>query len=204
MPNNTLAATTGLFVAQDGPPFLETTRAGNHWMAVSGSGTSLVALPTTSCILELWNNVVSNMTMSVIDLFLYNSADATAVLHNPSLWAMVTAPKAVPTLSAVAIKSLSGRAPYTSTVGSRVVTAAVGSGVLANGWRPWGTPGSGVIATVTAGMAYAVPVDGKLLVPPGCSLCITVVDTLAEASFNVGASWVELQNTAGTPVATPG
>ncbi len=196
MPNNTLT-TAGMFVAKDGPDYTEMTRAGGHWMAMSASGTSLVAIPAASAILELWNNVNSGMMMSVTDLFLYNSADATAVLHNPSVWAMVTAPKAVPTISAIVIKSLSGRAPYTSSVGTRVVSAVPASGLVANGWRPWGTPGSGVIAP---GQAWSVPVDGKYLVPPGSSLCITVVDTLAEASFNVGASWIEVPivSTVGT------
>ncbi len=204
MPTNTLS-TSGVFVAKDGPDYLESTRAGGHWMAMSAAGTSLVTIPAAAAILELWNNVTSGMYMSVTDLFLFDAADATAVVHNASVWAMVTPPKAVPTISAIVIKSMSGRAPYTSSVGTRVVSAVPASGLVANGWRPWGTPGSGVIATVTPGVAFSAPVDGKLLGPPGCSLCITAVDTLAEASFNVGASWVEIPivSSVGT-LSTPG
>lgn len=168
--------------------YTEMTRQGNVWSATSGAGTPLVVIPTTLCILELYNNTNSQMDMEVLDLFLFHLL-GTAVLHNLSIWAEVTAPKAAPTLSAVTIGSHSGKAPYTPVAGSEVVPAA-GTTVIAGGWRPYGTPGSGVISTALPGEAFSVPVDGKLFVPPGCSLCLTAVDALATASsVQVGATW---------------
>ena len=164
MATNTLA-TAGLFVAPDGPPYLEITRQGGHWNTISAATTPLVVVPSTLAGLELWNNVVSGMTMVVTDLWGFHLL-GTTVLHNLSIWACVTAPKAVPTLTAAVIGSQSGRAPYTSTVGSRVVTGG-GTTVAANGWRPWGVQ-FGVVSTALPGEAWSVPVDDKLVVPPGC------------------------------------
>ena len=189
MATNTLA-TAGLFVAPDGPPYLEITRQGGHWNTISAAVAPLVAVPTTVAALELWNNSVSGMTMAVTDLWAFHLL-GTTVLHNLSIWAQVTAPKAVPTLTASAIASQSGKAPYTSAVGSRVVVGQ-GTTVIANGWRPWGTQ-FGVVSTALPGEAWSVPVDGKLIVPPGCSLCVHMVDAVATASSTqVGASWVEI------------
>ncbi len=190
MATNTLT-TAGLFVALDSPPYMEITRQGGHWNAISAAGTPLVVIPTTLCILELYNNIASGVNMVVTDLFLFHLL-GTAALHQQAIWAEVTPPKAIPTLSAIAIGSQSGRAPYTSTVGSHVVSAA-GTTVVSAGWRPWGTPGSGVVSTALPGEAYSVPVDGKMIVPPGCALALTATDALATASsVQVGAAWVEV------------
>lgn len=180
-----------LFVANGrNAQYTEIVRQGGVWSAISAAGTPLVVIPTTLCILELHNQAQSGMVMEVIDLFLFHLL-GTAVLHNQSIWAEVTAPKAAPTLSAVVIGSHSGREPYTPVAGSRVVPAA-GTTVIAGGWRPYGTPGPGVVSTALPGEAYSVPVDGKILVPPGCSLAITCVDALATASsVQVGATWNE-------------
>ncbi len=198
MAANTLA-TGGLFVAQDGPPYLEITRQGGHWNAISAAGTPLVVIPTTLCILELFNNVNSGVHMVITDLFNFHLL-GTAALHQQAIWAEVTPPKAIPSLSAIVIGSQSGRAPYTSTVGSHVVSAA-GTTVVSAGWRPWGTAGSGVVSTALPGEAFSVPVDGKMIVPPGCSLALTVTDALATASScQVGAAWVEVPTSSLTVV----
>ncbi len=198
MATNTLS-TAGLFVALDSPPYFEITRQGGHWNAISAAGTPLVVIPTTLCILELFNNTQSGVNMVVTDMFLFHLL-GTANLHQLSVWAEVTPPKAIPSLSAISIGSQSGRAPYTSTVGSHVVSAA-GTTVVSAGWRPWGTPGSGVVSTALPGEAWSAPVDGKMIVPPGCSLAITAVDALATASsVQVGASWVEIPTSAMTVV----
>ena len=189
MATNTLA-TAGLFVAPDGPPYLEITRQGGHWNTISAAVAPLVAVPTTVAALELWNNSVSGMTMAVTDLWAFHLL-GTAVLHNLAIWAQVTAPKAVPTLTATTIASQSGRGVYTSAVGSRVVIGA-GTTVIATGWRPWGVQ-FGVVSTALPGEAWHVEVNGKLLVPPGSSLCLQMTDALATASSTqVGAAWVEV------------
>ena len=169
-----------------GAIYSEATRGGDMWSLISAAGTPLVVIPTTLCILEIWNN--TQRAFEVIDLFLFHLL-GTAALHNQSLWAEVTAAKASPALQAsTVVGSHSGKAPYTATLGTDLVPGA-GTTVVSGGWRPWGTPGPGVVSTALPGEAFSVPVDGKLIVPPRCSLAITCVDALATASsVQVGAT----------------
>ena len=178
-----------LLVAQgNAAPFTETTRQGLTETAISAAGTPLVVIPTTLCIFELFNNT-SDEVMEIQDLFLLHLLGTTA-LHNLSLWACVVGEKAAPSLAAsITIGSQSGKPPVTATAASPVVPGAATT-VIANGWRPWGQPGPGVVSTALPGEAFSAAVDGKLLVPPKRSLAITAVDALATASsVQVGASW---------------
>jgi hypothetical protein len=171
-------------------PYFEATRQGGHWNVMGAAGTPLVVIPTTLCITEIWNNVAYNQTLVITDLLGFHLL-GTPVLHNPSIWATVMPPHAAPTLAAYAVGSQSGRYGYTTTATTRVVTAA-GTTTVAQGWRPWGPPW-GVISTALPGEAWSVPVDGKLIIPPGASLALTVVDALATASsVQVGAAWLEI------------
>ena len=182
--------TKNLLVAQGGAPYTEMARAGGIWNVISAAAAPLVAKPTTVALLEIYNNTNSGMEMEVLDLFLFHLL-GTAALHNIGVWAQVTAPKAAPSTGSLVIASQSGRGIYTDTAATRVITG-VGTTVIATGWRPFGTPGSGVISTALPGEAFSVNVDGKLLVPAGCSLCLSATDALATASsIQIGAAWNE-------------
>ena len=153
----------------------------------------LTAVPTTVAALEIWNNTTTGGGMSMIVTDLYaEQILATAASQTYAIYAMVTTAKAAaPTLGALSVFSQSGKAAYTTTASTRIVTG-VGTTVAANGWRPWGSVQSWGTATATPGNAWNAPVDGRLIVPPGCSLALHIVGSLATASsFHVGASWVE-------------
>ncbi len=167
--------------------FTETTRQGQTVNMMSAAAAPLVAKPTTVCIAEYFNNT-SDQVIEVQDLFLFHLLGTTA-LHNISLWACVVGLKAAPSLAAsITVGSQSGEPPVTATAASPIVPGAATT-VIANGWRPWGQPGPGVVSTALPGEAFSVPVDGKLLVPPGRSLAISAVDSLATgSSVQVGAS----------------
>jgi hypothetical protein len=62
--------------------------------------------------------------------------------------------------------------------------------VVANGWRPWGAVQAWGTAAALPGNSWSVPVNGKLLVPPRCSICVTVAGTVATASsFRAGLTF---------------
>lgn len=167
--------------------YTETSRAGLIWNAISAAATPLVVIPTTLTILEVYNNIQGSM-LEILDLFCFHLL-GTAALHQPSIWAQVTAPKAAPSTASLAIGSQSGRAKYTDTASTPVTTGS-GTTVVANGWRPFGTQASGVVGTATPAEAWNARVDGALTVPYGCSVNITVTDALATASsVQVGVSW---------------
>ena len=200
MPNDGMVR-PGLLVSQDNLPFGEITRLGGGWTAQTATLLApLTAVPTTVAALELWNNTTSGMNMVISDVF----ADmilGTAAAQAFAIYACVLVSKAVPTLTALTVNSLSGRAAYTSAAGSRVVTG-VGTTVIAAGWRPWGNPMAWGTAAATPGPSWNAAVDGKLIVPPGSSLALHIVGSLTTASsFQVGASWYEVSNTTYPAVA---
>lgn len=176
-------------VAQGLPDYTEVTRLGRHRNCITGAVAPLVAIPTTVTALEIWNNIASDTDVIITDVFYFHLL-GTAALHNPGLWAMVTTPKAVPTLTALTIFNQNGGAPETPTVGSKVVTGQ-GTTIVANGWRPIGNP-TPVISTALPGEAASFEVAGRWVVPPGSSFCLQMTDALATASsMQLGASWVE-------------
>jgi len=177
-------------VAQGGGMYTEMARAGGVWNVMNAAHTPLVVFPSTLAKLEIYNHATSGMTMEILELTVFELL-GTAAVHNVSIWAMVSAPKAAPSTASLVIGSQSGRASYTDTAATRVTTGA-GTTVVANGWRPFGPPNPAATQTATPGMAYSVPVNGQLVVPPGCSLCLASVDALATASsVQIGAVWNE-------------
>ena len=191
MPNDGMPR-GGLLVSQDAPAYAEASRLGIGWQCQTATlFAPLVAVPTTTAALELWNNTTSGMNM-VVDTLFADQVLGTAATQTYAIFACVSVPKAVPTLTALAIHSTSGRSLITGSLGTRVVTG-VGTTVVANGWRPWGNPQAWGTAAATPGNAWHAEINGRLLVPPGCALLLHVVGSLATAStFQVGASWYEL------------
>ena len=99
-------------------------------------------------------------------------------------------------MTALELFSLSGKAPITPTAAGTIVTGA-GTTIVANGWRPYGTPRAWGNAAATPGDGWSAPVDGKLVVPPKCSLCVAVAGSIATAAaFHCGATfYIEKINT---------
>jgi hypothetical protein len=149
----------------------------------------LVAVPTTTAALELWVALNSSRVMVVESLFA-DQILATAAAQEYAIYACVTRPKAVPSLTALAITDVNGNADaITPTVGGEVVTG-VGTTVVANGWRPYGPPHGGALAAATPMGSWEAPINGRLIVRPGQSLVVHVVGSLATASsFQVGAQF---------------
>lgn len=175
-------------------PFAEITRAGGGWSAMNLTGAvPLAVLPTTLCIAEFFNNTAAtglarNFEIESLSAF---RLLGTAATQAAAIWACVSAPKAAPTNGAVVVGSMSGRAPYTTAAGTSVLIGN-GTSVIASGWRPWGTAIQAIdTEAALPGASWSVEVNGKMIVPPGCSLLITVVAKGATGTFNVGATWYE-------------
>ncbi len=151
-------------------------------------------MPTTTTALEIFNNTTGQSAVALVieDIFAFQLL-STAAVQTYGVWAMVTTQKVAPTNTALSIFSQSGLPLQATTAASRIITA-VNTTVVANGWRPYGVVQAWGLAAATPGNALVGPVDGRLIVPPLCSLCVTVVGSIATASsFTCGASWAELQ-----------
>ncbi len=178
-------------VAQGLPPYTEMTRKGSAWSVMSVVAVAgLVVRPSTVAAFEIWNgNNVGGKSLIIDRLFYFNLV-TTAANEGWSGWASVAAAKAAPAAGAnVVTRGNSGKA-YSGSV-----IAALGTTVIDSGWFPWTnglvTGGSGV---TPYGCAVA-NVEGRLIVPPQCSLCLHVVASLVGQTFTQGASFYEEQIT---------
>ena len=178
-----------LLVAAGQPEYLETRRRGDGYtVEISTPSEALASLATTLCHLELYNN--GSRLAVVSDLHLYRLL-GTAVGVGEHIWAQISTAKAIPTLTAMTLFSMSGKASVVPTATSEMVTG-VDTTVIANGWRAYG-PGAAYLAAATPGTGFNVPINGKLIIPPGCSLCLTCAASVNTASaFHIGATfdWV--------------
>ncbi len=176
-------AQTNQLVAQGNPSYAEIRRRGEGWsVAAVTAFAALVDFPTTTARVEIYNN--GSRLAVVSDLHCFRLL-GTAVGVGECIWAMVSTAKAVPTLTALNMFSMSGKAIVTPTATSEIVTG-VGTTVIANGLMPYGASVA-YLAAATPGAGWSVPIDGKLIIPPGCSLCLQVV-----ASVNTAAAFQTL------------
>jgi hypothetical protein len=172
-------------VAAGNPNYLETRRRADSWsvfLATASEGLS--TLPTTLAHLEVHNNGARLLVVS--DLHLYRVL-GTAVGVGENLWVMITR-KAIPTLGALVLYSNSGKAAITPTATSEIVTG-IDTTVVEDGWMPYGL-GTAYLAAATPGTGSNIPINGKLVVPPGCSLCVTIGASVNTASaFHCGVTF---------------
>ncbi len=173
-------------VAAGNPNYMEVRRRGEGWNVLTSTAlTPLAALPTTVARLEMFNN--GSRLAVVSDLHLWRLL-GTAVGLGENIFAMISTVKAAPTLTAQTLHSMSGKALIVPTALSEMVTG-IGTTVIANGWQAYG-PGAAYLGAATPGTGFHVPIDGKLIIPPSCSLCIQVTASVATASsFHVGVTF---------------
>ena len=179
-----------LIVAGGLPSYTEWTRRGNHWRVKTATAFAPVAaVPTTTAKLELYNPASNTESIIVTSLFAFQLL-STAATQTYSIWAQVTAAKAAPTAAALVIASNSGRDSVTGATGSFVVPA-VDTTVIDTVWMPFGAVQAWGTAAATPGNAWSAAVDGMLICPPGHSVCVAVVGSLATAStFQCGLTFL--------------
>lgn len=180
-----------LLTAQGLPPYAEMTRRGNGWHVMSVVAVAgLVVRPSTTAAFEIWNGYATGGKSLIIDRLFWHNLVSTNVVEGFSGWAAVAAAKAAPSAGAnVITRGNSGKA-Y-----GGLVIAALGTAVVDSGWFPWGngfTKGAGGVVPFGA---IEARVEGRLIVPPQCSLCMHVVASLVGDTFTQGASWYEEQIT---------
>jgi len=176
-------------VAQGLPPYTEMTRKGNGWQVMSVVAVAgLVVRPSTTAAFEIWNgNSVGGKSLIVDRMFWFNLV-STAAAEAFSGWAQVTAAKAAPSAGAnVIVRGNSGK-PY-----GGAVIAALGTTVVDSGWFPWGNTFGIVSGGTTPLGAIESRVEGRLVVPPQCALCMHVVSSLVGMTFTQGAGFYEEQ-----------
>lgn len=193
MPNDVIG---DLLIAQGLPVNTEATRLGSRYATMATAAVAaLVVRPSTTAALEIYNNTgASNYngvpaSMVITRIFTHELVTSiTGLGGGAALYAMVTTGKLAPTDATLAINSLSGKGPLAN-LGP--VLSAASTTVIANGWFPYGSTlkKESAGAVVPGGMIEA-NIDGRLIVPPGCSLCLHVVSGYTGDTFTSGAEWL--------------
>lgn len=180
-----------ILVAQGNPAYTETRRRGEGWTVFTSTPmAAVVDLPTTDAALELYNNGSRVAVVSDIHLF---RLLGTAVAVGECIFVCITTQKVKPTLTAQVLYSMNGKPLVTPTATSELVTG-IDTTIIANGWAPYG-PGAAYLAAATPGTGFNVKIDGKLQIPPGCSLALIPGASVTTASaFYVGVTfdWVTM------------
>jgi hypothetical protein len=168
------------------PTFAELVRIGVGWGTMSTSAVAgLVVRPTTTAAFEIHNGSSAGGISLIIDRLFYFNLVSTNVIESFSGWAQVTAAKSAPTDGSFVVRGSSGAAYSGAVIGAASTT------VIASGWFPWTqavTKGAGGVVPHGAAVAE---VNGRIIVPPGASLCLHVVSSLVGQTFTQGASWYE-------------
>lgn len=170
------------------PRGTEMVRKGNAWAVMSATAVAgLVVRPTTTAAFELWNGYPTGATGKslVIDqVFAFNLV-STNVVEGFSLWAQVTAAKTAPSTDSLTVRGSSGKPYGGPNIAARSTT------VIDSGWFPWTNAYQKGAGGVVPFGAVIGEVDGRLIVPPGCSLCLHMVSSLTGQTFTFGARWYE-------------
>lgn len=179
-----------IFVANGLPRFTEMARKGAGWATMSTSAVAgLVVRPSTTAAFEIFNGYSYGGKSLVIDRLFWFNLVSTNVVEGFSGWAAVTTAKAAVTSGSFVVRGNTGKA-----YGGPVICAA-STTVLDSGWFPWGNAYQKGAGGVVPFGALSADVDGRLIVPPQCSLCLHVVSSLTGQTFTQGASWWEEQLT---------
>ena len=176
-----------LFTAQGLPPYTELARRGLSWATMSTSAVAgLVVRPTVAAAFEIFNGYQAGGKSLIIDRIFAFQLVSTAVNNGAGIWAMVTTPKAAVTSGSFVVSGMTGK-----TYDGPVIAAAA-TVVVDVGWFPYGPQYIGTNAA-TPGGAWEALIEGRLIIPPKCSLALHVVSSIVGDTFTQGASWHEVQ-----------
>jgi hypothetical protein len=172
------------------PGGAEMVRQGKAWATMSTSAVAgLVVRPTTTAAFEIFNGYAAGGKSLIVDQLFYFNLVSTNVIEGFSGWAQVTAAKAAVTSGSFVVRGSSGKG-----YGGPVIAAA-STTVIDSGWFPWTSAYQKGAGGVVPFGAVIAEVDGRLIVPPQCSLCLHVVSSLVGQTFTQGARWYEEQLT---------
>lgn len=180
-----------LLVSQGLPPYTEMTRRGLGWQVMNTSAlAALVVRPSTTAMLTIFNNNSGDGAASLIidRVFAFNLVSTDAIA-DWGVWGCVhPVGMTAPTADITAIKSMNGGTAYGG--GAIVDTGAT---VVDNGWFPLDSVGSkvGNPGGVTPGASIAIPIEGRIVVPPTAGFSISVVASLVGWTFTTGFSFYE-------------
>ena len=189
------AAGEALLAAGDSD-FVEVNRHGTGFIVRSTTATAPVkALPTTTAGLGIYNSAPDGGRSIVIDaLFAFQITVAANFTQNGLIYVLGQTRVAPFTSLLDTARKNNGLGPETATValvkaGGAILDAVTG---VAIGWMPAGVSTNTNVNSLIGAQLF-VPIDGRLIIPPGRQFGINVFSSHTTGTWNVGMMWHEKQ-----------
>lgn len=189
-------------VAMGASPYGEITRLGRAYkVGTAAAVAAVVAIPTTAAMLQLYNNEPDGGRALVIDWVAASGVAKTAAAGQAQILVCVgQVREAAPTDAALPIIKMNGLGGGNGDTRVRTVLTATAlpatTGLAAN-WMPWGPAVGAPGAAATPGDGLWVPVDGRIVVPPGRFFAMHVLADVVGSTFQAFIGWHEKQMTLG-------
>lgn len=178
------------------PLLCEITRLGSSWQAISAATAPVNAIPTTACLLTLWNGEQDNGKSYIIDsVFCLTMAGAASAPQTATILVNLSSVQNIVTLAGTIAPRSIGESALNYKGMARVATGSVPTtdGILGN-WFPAGQ--SSYMANTTNntfGSMTVADCRGMFIIPPKCQISISALSTLQTASsIQVGIIWHEI------------
>jgi hypothetical protein len=174
----------------------ENVRQGRAFWVANAIGTpvaALTAIPTTAAALAIYNNEPDGGRSYVIDYVWCFNVAVTAVtqFHAGMIGCLGEVREAIPTAGAPVIKNACGSGKLDTRCRPIIAGMGAGSGLAAN-WFPMGPTWKSSVVTLP-GLAMIVPVEGRVIVPPGRYFGVAVLSSITTHTYICGIGWTEKQ-----------
>lgn len=187
-----------LFAAQGSAEYEEITRTGYAFHCIAPTTTAaVIAVPTTATIFSLSNTADDGGKSLIIDAVFGYSVAGAAVLYQAGMIYVLGQTRVAMGAGGIVIRRNNGYGATSDSVALATDAGAIDAVTgVAVGWAPLGN--SIVSAVISLGqLALWVPVDGRIIVPPGRIFGLHVLASAVGTTWQVGAMWHEKQITLG-------
>ncbi len=184
------------YTAAGASPYEEITRSGRSFhVRNTVAVAAVVAFPTTTANLQLYNNEPENGRSYVIDYLYFANVVSTAVVAHAQMLALIgQVRETAPTDAALVIQQLNGVGKK-DTVARTVLTgtALPATTGIAGLWMAVGPQAIKTDAVATPGYGAGFEVNGRIVVPPGRFFATQVLANVVGETFITGIMWHERQ-----------
>ena len=187
-----------LLTASAAARYEDITRSGQAFHCISATSTAaVVAIPSTAGLFSIWNSADDGGKSIIIDAVFGFASDVGAAMEQATIIYVLGQTRVATNGGAVVVRRSNGYGATSDSVAlcKDVPTLDAVTGAVV-GWMPIG---NSVITAVISlgGQAIWVPVDGRLIVPPGRAFGLHVISSSVGGLWQVGAMWHEKVLTLG-------
>lgn len=177
-------------------PYQEIVRQGRtYWVAnaIATPVAAVTAIPTTAACLSIYNGEADGGRSYVINYVWSFVVAVTAItqFHWGMIGCLGQVREAIPTAGAPVIKNAAGTFKNDTLCRPVIAALPAGTGLAAN-WFPIGDTCYSSVVTLP-GMSQWIPIDGRIIVPPGRYFAVHTLGSLTTFTVIMGIGWTEKQ-----------